>query len=546
MAHEIFISYKRGADSSDASLLYNALAEEFGSDSVFMDIDNVPLGIDFVAHIREQVSRCKVVIMVVGNGFHQRIGELSDPQDFMRLELEEALREPDTSIIPIMFDNATMPAETDWPEPLRPLSVRGGLSVPNDHSSLVIRGGLIPQLRMILQVPELEPAIDDRAEDTGFAQAPMGFVGTAEESRSALARLLSSLQSGVARLIARGAGAFLLLCLGLVALYSYFPPFEGFVNRTVTAFVVSTKDPETPFIPNAFGRLLATLSGYEAKVVSAAYAPDGTQIAGGAVDGTLRILDAATGDRLHELVGHDDTVTNVAFSPDGSTLASGSVDGTLRLWDTDRGALMWKAAPEDGWIYGLAFSPDGTRIVSGSGEGSLQIWDTQSGDLIGSQMLGHSDLVRSVAFSPDGTMIASGSNDKTLRLWNAETAEAIGSPMEGHEHWVLTLAFSPDGRRIVSGSSDNTLRIWSVAETRQLGPALTGHTDWVRSVAFSPDGSRIVSSSEDGTSRLWNANNARELEILISDARQSSLARGGDAIALFGRTPFIDVHALRR
>src|SRR5437764_250060 len=39
---------------------------------------------------------------------------------------------------------------------------------------------------------------------------------------------------------------------------------------------------------------------------------------------------------------HTDVVSTLAFSPDGSTLASGSWDGTLKLWNLQSGALLWR------------------------------------------------------------------------------------------------------------------------------------------------------------------------------------------------------------
>ena len=44
--------------------------------------------------------------------------------------------------------------------------------------------------------------------------------------------------------------------------------------------------------------------------------------------------DPATSEELITLQGHDHVEQSVAFSPDGTQIASGSYDNTLRLWDT--------------------------------------------------------------------------------------------------------------------------------------------------------------------------------------------------------------------
>ena len=81
------------------------------------------------------------------------------------------------------------------------------------------------------------------------------------------------------------------------------------------------------------GREWATLDGHEGWVAAVAFSPDGTILATGSHDQTIKLWDAATGRELATLRGHTGNVYTVAFSPDGSLLASGSLDGTVRLWD---------------------------------------------------------------------------------------------------------------------------------------------------------------------------------------------------------------------
>ena len=68
-----------------------------------------------------------------------------------------------------------------------------------------------------------------------------------------------------------------------------------------------------------------------------AVAPDGSWLASGGEDGTVRIWDAATGRERAVLTGHTSAVAAVAVAPDGSWLASGGEDGTVRIWDAATG-----------------------------------------------------------------------------------------------------------------------------------------------------------------------------------------------------------------
>ncbi len=67
-------------------------------------------------------------------------------------------------------------------------------------------------------------------------------------------------------------------------------------------------------------------------VLSVAFSPDGSQLASGLTDDTIRLWDVDTGEETRRLTGHTSNVASVAFSPDDSQLASGSLDGTIRLW----------------------------------------------------------------------------------------------------------------------------------------------------------------------------------------------------------------------
>ena len=71
----------------------------------------------------------------------------------------------------------------------------------------------------------------------------------------------------------------------------------------------------------------------ESAVESVAFSPDGTTLASGSSDETVRLWDVASGAQLATLEGHTDGVESLSFSPDGTTLASGSSDETILLWD---------------------------------------------------------------------------------------------------------------------------------------------------------------------------------------------------------------------
>jgi hypothetical protein len=106
----------------------------------------------------------------------------------------------------------------------------------------------------------------------------------------------------------------------------------------------------------------------------------------------------------------------MAFSPDGTRLASGSFDKTVRVWDAQTGQELHTFRGHNNWVTTVAFSPDGTRLVSGGVDHTVKVWDVASGQEL--RTFRHESLVGTVAFSPDGMRLASGS-DGTVRVWDA-------------------------------------------------------------------------------------------------------------------------------
>ncbi|KAJ7093772.1 WD40 repeat-like protein [Mycena epipterygia] len=248
------------------------------------------------------------------------------------------------------------------------------------------------------------------------------------------------------------------------------------------------------------------LRGHDDSVYSVDFSPDGSRIASGSVDCTVRVWDAETGVLFAgPFEGHADAVTSVQFSPDGNRIVSGSYDKTVRVWNAH--TILLVAGPFKGHTNGVTsvqFSPDGTRIASGSVDCTVRVWNTKTGALVAGPFEGHTEAVLSVQFSPDATRIVSGSYDKTVRVWNAYTGILVAGPFQGHTNGVTSVQFSPDATQIVSGSHDKTVRIWNASTGTLVAEPFEGHTEVVLSVRFSPDGARIVSGSNDKTVRIWN------------------------------------------
>jgi len=129
----IFINYRRLDTEGYVGRLYDHLLKQFKPHDIFMDVQNIEPGADFVKVLEDAIAECDICLAMIGPHWGKLTNEdgerrLDEWNDFVRIEIESALKQGKV-VIPVLVGGAKMPKPNILPESIQALSRRNAVSL---------------------------------------------------------------------------------------------------------------------------------------------------------------------------------------------------------------------------------------------------------------------------------------------------------------------------------------------------------------------------------------------------------------------------------
>ena len=261
--------------------------------------------------------------------------------------------------------------------------------------------------------------------------------------------------------------------------------------------------------------LVKRLPGKAERILSIAFSADGSlMIAGGGTParfGEIQFWAPREGNLLRVAEATNDTVFGASLSPDGSKVAVGCADNTVRAFDTATAKELYKISSHENWVLGTTFGIDSKRLVSVGRDRAAKLIDAGAGQFLENVNEMHGELA-AVARHPKADEIVIGGEDRIPYIYrmdrprNMKVGEnaTLVRRLAVQDGAIFALDWSPDGRLVAVAGAGPSVNIYDAATGQPLA-SCKGHTAGIYTIAFSADSTHLATGGFDGHVRLYKA-----------------------------------------
>lgn len=264
--------------------------------------------------------------------------------------------------------------------------------------------------------------------------------------------------------------------------------------------------------------LRARLIGESPRIESLAFSQDSKQLGVGAGAparfGEVQVWETGTTNQLHAWKLGGDSLFGVSWSPDGTRLAFGGADKSVRVIGVGDGKELMKFDNHSDWVLRTAWMADGKRLLSASRDRAMKLIQVSDGQFIDdvNKLL---EPVASMARHPKEEWAAYGGSEGGVRIYRTKENQErtagnndvnLVREFERQPGPVQAVAFSPDGSLLAVGGQGGEVRVYKTADGARVA-TLGGHTGAVFALTFSTDGRRLFSGGFDGLIRVFDPTN---------------------------------------
>ncbi len=220
------------------------------------------------------------------------------------------------------------------------------------------------------------------------------------------------------------------------------------------------------------------------------------------------------------LRGHEQAVSSLAWSPDGSQLASGSLDRSVRLWKLGQVDASLIIRKHKLGVQAVTWDPAGTQVASGGRDDSIQIYNASDGSLNQTFTSNASVVISRIAWSRDGANLFISTLGGGLQkiILKDQTIE-----QEGTKIAFRALALSPDGHYLALGTEGGSIVILTLPALSRL-LTIRIHKGSTRTLAWSPDSTQLASGGIDKTIQIFDISTQSIVHSLVCNSVVNDLA----------------------